>query len=196
MLKKYIAIGSMALLTSFQSFSAESSLSYTSVSAAYISAELDDDDFGGFGLSGSVALNETVFLLASYSTLESDDEFTDGFRVDEIEFDEFSFGVGFHTPIGSNTDFVASVSRVEAEFDFAGDSVDGDGFGVSGGVRSKVSEIVELAAGVTYVDIEDEDETGFSVSARVYAAPQVSFGFGIGTADDTDTFSFDLRLDI
>ena len=187
------ALASAALSTSYAE---ESELSYTFVGIAYQTGEIVDEDFGGFGIGGSAAINDSIFVLGQYSSLTSEDEFFYGFGTDGIEVTQFNFGVGFHTPIASNVDFVASLSYAYAEAKFAGLSEDGNGYIVSAGVRGKPTDVLEFGASINYADIEDEGETGFGVSARFFAAPQISLGLAYGSSDDVDTVSFDVRLDI
>lgn len=47
-----------------------------------------------------------------------------------------------------------------------------------------------------YANVEDETETGYSFSARIYPVEKVSIGLSYGSADDLDTLSLGIRFDI
>ena len=120
-------------------------LSYNFIEGAYARVELDDDivdvDGDGFGIGGSFEINENFFGFAGYSSAEFD------FGVDLNQLDA---GIGYHTGISANTDFVATLAYVRAEVD-AGlfGSVDEDGWGASIGLRSMVSDRVELNGAIS-----------------------------------------------
>lgn len=198
MIKRKLLVCALASAALSASYAEESELSYTFVGIAYQTGEIIDEDFGGFGIGGSAAINDSIFVLGQYSSLTSDDEFFNGVGTDDIEATQFNFGVGFHTPIASNVDFVASLSYADAEFESSGLGVseDGNGYLVSAGVRGKPTDVLEFGVSINYADIEDEGETGFGVLARFFAAPKISLGLAYGSADDVDTVSFDVRFDI
>ena len=196
MFYKKLVIGALASVTACFSFAEDSGLSYTHIGLSYQSVELLEEDGDGFAISGSMAIDDSYFLLGQYSSAASDDQFTDGFVIDDIELTVLGFGLGYHTAIATNADFVTSLSFVDAEFDVPGDSADGDGILIAAGVRAKPTKTLELGAAINYADIENESEVGYSLSARVFPVPTFSFGLGLGSADDTDTVSLDVRFDL
>jgi opacity protein-like surface antigen len=115
-----------------------------------------------------------------------------GDRVD-FDFNTLSVGLDYRYAISQNSDFfgVFSYEDVEVEASYQGDSesVSDNGFGLTVGVRSMLSEKFELSGSIQYVDIADETETAFSVSALYNFTDQVSAGVGYSKADDEDTLS-------
>lgn len=196
MFNKKLVVGVLASVASCFSFAEDSGLSYTHIGLSYQSVELLEEDGDGFAISGSMAINDSYFLLGQYSSAASDDEFTDGTVTDELELTTLGFGIGYHTAIATNTDFVTSLLFVDAEAEFAGASADGDGILIAAGVRAKPTKTLELGAAINYADIENESEVGYSLSARVFPAPTFSLGLGLGSADDVDTVSLDVRFDL
>lgn len=198
MFNKRIMIGALASVAAFSSFAEEGGVSYTYVGIAYQTGDIVDEDFSGFGVGGSAAITDSVFVLAQYSSLTSDDEFDAvfGLGADEIDVTQFNFGIGFHTPITSDTDFFAAISYADVEAEYRGRTADGNGYLVNAGVRTKPTDVLEFGASINYADIENETETGYSLSARFFTAPKVSIGLGYGSTDDVDIVSFDLRFDI
>ena len=196
MLKKVLIVGVISSIASFSLTAEESALSYTYAGIGYQTGELADIDFGGFGVYGSKALNESFFLLGGYTSIESDDAFDVGFGADEIEATTFSFGLGFHTPINETVDFVSTLSYADAEVEYLGLTEDGNGYILAAGARARPSDVLELSAFIDYADIEDDSETGYSLGARYFTTPDISLGLGYGSSDDFDAITFDVRFDL
>jgi len=202
MFKKALVIGVISFIASFSLTAEESALSYTYTGIGYETGDIADIDFSGFGIYGSKALNESFFITGSYLSIESDDQFTDGFVTDEIEATGFNLGIGFHTPINSTVDFVSTLSYADAEVEFADDSEDGNGYILAAGVRALPSDVLELSDFIDYADVDvdvDVDggrETGYSLGARYFTTPDISLGLGYGSSDDFDAITFDVRFDL
>lgn len=165
-------------------------LSYDYIEGWYQDVELDasgtDIDGDGFGIGGSVEFADSWRLFASYGTNDFD------FGVDQ---DAYSVGVGFFTPVGNNVDFVADVAYVSVEFDSILGSGDDDGFGLSAGFRGMVSDAVELAGGVNYVDLDDSgDDTSFEIEGWYYFSPQFAVGLGAEFGDDVTSYGINGRV--
>ena len=195
MFKKALVIGVISSIASFSLTAEESALSYTYAGIGYETGDIADIDFSGFGIYGSKALNESFFITGSYLSIESDDQFTDGFVTDEIEATGFNLGIGFHTPINSTVDFVSTLSYADAEVEFADDSEDGNGYILAAGVRALPSDVLELSAFIDYADVDGGSETGYSLGARYFTTPDILLGLGYGSSDDFDAITFDVRFD-
>jgi len=196
MFKKALVIGVISSIASFSLTAEESALSYTYAGIGYETGDIADIDFSGFGIYGSKALNESFFITGSYLSIESDDQFTDGFVTDEIEATGFNLGIGFHTPINSTVDFVSTLSYADAEVEFADDSEDGNGYILAAGVRALPSDVLELSAFIDYADVDGGSETGYSLGARYFTTPDILLGLGYGSSDDFDAITFDVRFDL
>ena len=196
MFKKALVIGVISSIASFSLTAEESALSYTYAGIGYETGDIADIDFSGFGIYGSKALNESFFITGSYLSIESDDQFTDGFVTDEIEATGFNLGIGFHTPINSTVDFVSTLSYADAEVEFADDSEDGNGYILAAGVRALPSDVLELSAFIDYADVDGGSETGYSLGARYFTTPDILLGLGYGSSDDFDALTFDVRFDL
>lgn len=195
MFKKALVLGALA---SFSTFSAaqEETFSYDFVGIAYLQAEILDEDFGGFGFYGSAAINDSFFVFGEYSSIDSDDQLDLGAGPADVDATEFSLGIGFHTPISDSVDFVTSLAYGDAEVESSGVTVDGNGYILSAGVRAMLSDVIEIGGAINHADIEDESDTGVSLSGRYYTTETVSLGLGFSSADDADSLVFDLRLDL
>ncbi|HEX7028867.1 MAG TPA: outer membrane beta-barrel protein [Gammaproteobacteria bacterium] len=188
-MNKFFVMLALAFLGA--SFAGASDLSYTNVAIGYQQGEIGDQDHSGIGVFGNFAVNDSLFVLAGYSALESDDEVNTGFGSGTIDRTALNLGLGFHAPIADKADFVTSVAYSDQEAEFAGMTSDGNGYVLSAGVRALPTGKVELNAFVNYADIEDESDTAVAASARYAASPAVSFGLTFSSADDADIVTLD-----
>ena len=195
MIKKTLIVGALSSIVSWSALAADSPLSYSNAGIGYMTGDIADVDFSGFGVYGSYALNDSFFVIGDYTSISSDDSFDFGFGVDDIEATQINVCFGFHTPISDATDFVATLSYADAEVEFFDLTEDGNGYIMSAGVRAKPTQEIELQAFLNYADIEDGSETGYLLGARYFTMPTLSLGLNYGSSDDFDSFSFDVRFD-
>ena len=195
MIKKTLIVGALSSIVSWSALAADSPLSYSNAGIGYMTGDIADVDFSGFGVYGSYALNDSFFVIGDYTSISSDDSFDFGFGVDDIEATQINVGFGFHTPISDATDFVATLSYADAEVEFFDFTEDGNGYIMSAGVRAKPTQEIELQALLNYADIEDGSETGYLLGARYFTMPTLSLGLNYGSSDDFDSFSFVVRFD-
>ena len=165
-------------------------LNYNYLEAGYFEVDVDDSfidvDGDGIAIAGSFEVGESMFVVAEYGTADLD------FGVD---LDELKFGLGVHTPVGDNADFFGTVSYVSVEASALGVSADDDGFGATVGVRAMVSDAIELAGQVEYIDLSDSgDDTSFGGSAWYYFSDNFSVGVKADFGDDVSTYGLAARL--
>lgn len=164
--------------------------SYNFVQASYQSVNLDlgsgfDVDGDGFGLAGSFEVGESVFIIASYATTGFD------FSVD---LNQLQVGLGYHAGLTDNTDFFATLAYVDAEVEAPGASVDDSGFGASIGVRSNVSELVELFGEISYVDFGDGNETAVAGGIWFNFTEIFAAGLSASAGDDVTSYGVGARV--
>ncbi|WP_297820828.1 porin family protein [uncultured Paraglaciecola sp.] len=180
-----------ALLLSVGTIQAAESVRWDSASLSYQSVDLDGDKLTGFGVSGTKLVSDNVFIAGSYASV-SDDIDVFGSKVD-VDFNTLSIGLGYRHAISTTTDFfgIVSYQDMEVEASFQGNSEDDseNGYGLQAGLRSLVTAQLELSGSLSYVDIADESETGFNVSAMYHFTDQFSAGVGYGKSDDVDSLS-------
>lgn len=181
-------------------------LSYTYVELDYINLDVDQpgedeilrDDFdngGGYGLSGSFALNENFFIYGDYSETEADFGFVDNSGAvipGDTDVVVFKLGAGFIMPMNDSTDLVFSGGYSDIDFDSfnlgasgeddLGDLDDdpSDGYTVDVKLRSQLSQALEGSIGARYTDIESVD--GFSVIGNLMY--EVSQNWGVNLSLD------------
>jgi hypothetical protein len=150
---------------------------YTFVDAGLVNTELDagpfDVDGDGLGVSGSIGISDSMHIVAGYSDVGYD------FSVDSTSW---NVGLGFHTDINDDLDFVADVSYIDVQVDTPFGSADDDGLGVGAGIRFHAGEKVELDASLQYVDLEESD-TVLNVGGRFYFNDSFALNAGISDAD-------------
>ena len=109
--------------------------------------------------------------------------------------DYASAGVGYRYGLTQNTDFFGEVTYEYVNIDVELDSISGEddnGYGITAGIRSMLSEQFELRGAIRYIDIED-DETAFEIGADYFFTPQFSFGATYVIADDVDLLDVSAR---
>ena len=166
--------------------------SYNYLQAGYQKVEIDlggilgDVDGDGYQLSGSFEIGDSAYFFAGYSSASFDFD---------IDADQIEAGIGYHHGMSSNTDFYANVAYVKAEVDVGGvGSADEDGYGVAIGIRSNVSDAVELEVSVSYVDLgDDNDSTAFDGGFWFNVTDTFALGLGFGGDDDVTTYGAGMR---
>jgi len=173
---------------------AETAPSWDLVQISYASLEIDEADeldFTGFNLSGSKLINENVFVLASYTAL------SDSYEGVDLNVDTYAIGVGYRYGLNNTTDIYGSVSFQGAELKASGngesDSIDDTGYGLAVGIRSMVTDQVELSAAISYVSIDSESDTAFSAAAFYNINDQFSVGAGFSTSSDASGYNLTAR---
>ena len=140
-------------------------------------------DGDGFGIGGSFEVADNWHIVGGYSSI--------GFDFG-IDLNTLSVGGGYHTAISDTTSFYANLLWLNAEADAGGgQSFDDDGFGIGIGLRSNITDRVELEGGLTHVDYGDGNGTALSAAGWykftdafslgvTFAAEEDVLGFGVG----------------
>lgn len=195
-MNKYIitsALLATSLLTANVTL-AETAPNWNLVQVSYASLEIDEADkldFTGFNLSGSKLINKNVFVLASYTGL------SDSYEDVDLDVNTYAIGVGYRYGLNNTTDIYGGVSFQGAEFKASGhgksDSIDDTGYGLAVGIRSMVTDQVELSAAIDYVSIDSESDTAFSAAAFYNINDQFSVGAGFSTSSDASGYNLTAR---
>ena len=186
---RYLSIG--ALMLSSATAMAEGP-SYSYIQANYQEIDIDlgggfDVDGDGFGVSGSVAVNDSWFVFAGYSTFDFESI---------VDLNEWSIGAGWHSAMSEKTDWFVTAAYIDAEIDAPGfGSFSDSGFGVSIGIRSMLNPKLELAGSVSYADLGDgADGTSVAGSLWYTVAGNLALGLGLNAGEDTTSYGVGIRL--
>ena len=190
MYKKLLGL-SLALLA-FPAFAGD--ISYNYVELGYQKIDIDDPGIGedvdgdGFGANASFEMGDSWFFRIGYS--QADFDFG-------IDLDEASAGIGWHTTMSNSADFYALIQYVRAEASISGfsGSVDEDGVGAEIGVRGMVSDKVELAGSIAYVDLGDAgDGTSFGAQVLYNFTQNFAAGLFVDFEEDATGYGAGVRF--
>ena len=152
---------------------------------------LDEISPAGFSIGGSKLLGESTLISGSYSLV------TDDYQGLDLDLTQVSLGLGYRYAATSTTDVygVVSYQYIDLEASSGGNSenVDDNGYGLTVGVRSRVSDHFEVDASVGYIDIDGDGETAFGLGANYYFTQNFAAGVSYAVADDVDTFGISAR---
>ncbi len=163
--------------------------SYTYAQASYGTVDIDTValDGDGLGLNGSFGITDNLNIVGGWQTADFDSI---------ADADEWSLGLGVHTPVTELMDVTASVSYVDVEFDVLGLPVaEDDGFELKVGLRANLTPLIEVNAGVSYVDLSNSgDNTGFGGGVLFNITDMFSLGLSGEWDDDVSTYSLSGRV--
>ncbi len=186
---RYLSIG--ALMLSSAAALAEGP-SYSYIQATYQEIDVDlgggtDADGDGFGVAGSVAINDSWFVFASYasSDLES-----------VIDLDQFAVGAGWHSALSDRTDWFATLAYIDFEASARGlGSASESGYGASVGIRSMLQPNLELYGSLGYSDLGDgADGTAIAGGLWYTVSGNLALGLGFDAGEDITSYGLGVRL--
>lgn len=172
------------LVLAFATSASAKDFDYDYFQLTYGNVEFDDVnvDGDGFGLAGSYAINEDFHVFAGYEAAGLD------FGIDATTL---GAGLGWHTTLSPVVDLVASFSYQYVELDAPGvGSVDDSGLGLGVGLRFAATDLLELNAGISYVDLSDSGgDTGFGVGGLYSFTDAFALGLSANWSDDVSSFT-------
>jgi hypothetical protein len=176
---------------------------WNKLQASYIDTDIEtpiDEDISmdGYAVSGSLSLNESIFILANFDSVGDESEFAD------VDLDSLNAGIGFNHGITESTDIFATVTYEKLELvgsvdDIGSESFDESGYGAGLGIRSMVTDFFELSVKADYLDIDDENAIRYDASAFFHLTENLSLGVGYKLYDldeidqDIDTVAATVR---
>lgn len=188
---KVIAITTASMLICLCGLARADGLSYSFAGVSLISGSTDSGiDSSGMAFTVSAEVGPQAFVYGVLANSETDQSFGGS----TIENSGQQFGLGFHAPVTSTTDFFAFFSYVNLEATWKGSNIDGNGNAIGLGLRSMVAPNVELAVQIARADIEGDTETAFSLGAFFYPVSNMAVGVVLSQADDSDSTSLQVRF--
>jgi hypothetical protein len=162
-------------------------ISYSYIDLGYNEVNIDNGPTGdGFGLRGSVGIAENFFVFADYSSFDFDGG---------LDVDLYSVGLGGKISVAEDVDLVGRIGYAEVDASFEGFSGDESGYTVAGGVRSRITEGLELEGNVIYTDLGGgADDTALAVAGRYFFTKNFAIGAEYQVSDDADTIFAGVRF--
>lgn len=160
-------------------------LDYSFAELAYVDSEFGNLNGDGISLRGSVPVNDTFFVFASYWDVGYD------FNVDITSIEA---GAGVHLPFNDTVHLVGRFGLVKSEFDNGNSSSDDDGFTFGAHVRAVVMPRFELEGGFDYIDLGTDPDTLLVLQGRYFFMENIAGGLRLEFGDDIDSMSLGVRV--
>jgi opacity protein-like surface antigen len=166
----------------------------------------DAGESDGFKIDGSIGFLGNYHAQLAYRDGDSDVYDSDDDATYSYDFDGYDLTLGFHQAINSsgNTQFIANINYFDTEYDIddADGNLDNTGYGLGFGLRSMISEKIELEGMINWTNgeldidggyLSDEEadytNTTLSVGGRYHWLPSVSTGLTIYIDGSNDSNS-------
>lgn len=165
--------------------------SYNYINAAWMTVDLDagvtDVDGNELSIGGAFEINDNWHIVADYASTDLDF----GFDIDLLEI-----GAGYHYDVSSNASFFAELLYLQTDASANGfGSLDESGIGGRIGLRSNVTDRVELAGSISYLDLGNGlDGTRFDGAAWYSISREFSVGLVTTLEDDLTAFGIGGRV--
>lgn len=156
---------------------------YNYVDLGFRTGEVIDIDVSGFGAEASRVFAPNIRLKAGADWLDADDVDTSAMRV--------AVQGGFFTALAPNVDLVADAGLVYIDID---DIDDDTGVKLDGILRFRVDPRIEVDAGLSYVDIFDNSDTGLHLAGVFQLNRNTGLLVRFDDHDDFELWTFGVRL--
>lgn len=180
-MKKTIIASAVLSLLSFGAMAENPS--FDNVEVGYTNFDMDGIDMDGFELKGSKELSDNFYVKADYSLVTESG----------VDLSLTKIGVGFKNDFSNSSTFFSEVgyARADADSDFGG--LDEDGFEISAGIRSMLSNELEVKVAVEYLDIDGEDMTSFVVGGAYNFTKNIAAYADYSYESDLSVYAVGLR---
>ena len=179
-------LGLLAVVaTALPAVSPADTLDYSFAELAYVDSEFGNLNGDGISLRGSVPVNDTFFVFASYWDVGYD------FNVDLTSIEA---GAGVHLPFNDKVHLVGRFGLVKSELDTNNFSSDDDGYTFGAQVRAAVMPRLELEGGFDYIDLGSDPDTLLIMQARYFFLENIAGGLRLEFGDDIDSMSLGVRV--
>lgn len=187
----FLACIPLTLLAATDAWSQSPSHSF--IEASFSTGELDlgvsglgsvDIDQDGFKVEGSLRAADRIVVRASWATLSGDEGPLD------LDFDTLIIGAAWLFPVRDNTHLEVGLEyrtddlQVSAFGDSESDDV--DGAGLTAGVRSLVSNRLELFARASYLGSDYDGAVALDAAATFFVTPRFGITAGLEYLDVDD----------
>lgn len=139
--------------------------SFNFIEGGYSNYSINDEDGDGFVIRGSLELTNNIYIQGEATEITVDDASEGSFVNDDLDLGYQTFGIGYKSDIGENAVLFTSINYLNTESDFRGSSNSEDGYTLSAGMRSMVTDATELYGEVSHIDVNDTS-TALTLGAR------------------------------
>jgi hypothetical protein len=194
-MKKVLTTGLLSAAIAFSASAMASDLSYDYVDIGYVNTDAGYGIEGdGVKLNGSISINDNVYLVAGWSSVEADLSMGG-----KIKADTYELGLGYHYGLAARTDLVLGASWLRGEgkttgFRFGNVDVSDNGYILRAGLRHLLTNTFEVNAVVEHTDIMETGDTGLNLGALYHMAPNVAVGAFYTVGADEDVWGVGLRI--
>lgn len=160
---------------------------YNYAEAGYVRVDFDGGPtVGGFGVDGSFALGERFHVIAGHSRLTRR----------SFTADSSAIALGYNHALTGETDLVARAGFVHGRVKLFGISASDDGWLAQAGVRSMVTDTVELNGFITHVNVGtvDGSETSVGIGGVYFLTLNLGISAGVDFSDDETSYALGLRF--
>ena len=188
-MKLWTLTGTAAALLTLPALS-QAEFSYTTAEANYLlDVEIDGGlanvDGDGLGVGGSYEIADNFFIGGSYEDFDLDFN---------ISGDWLEFGGGYFHELSPDLDFVATLSFVDVELSSPFGSADDDALALGGGIRTQLSDTIQLDAMLEYYDFDEGDsDTSLEIRGRYYINPEFAVQLKMNLGSDFETIAIGVR---
>lgn len=162
-------------------------LRYSYLEGGYRTLDLDSPNADGDGLylGGSFAATEYLFVSAEWSDLGLNRG---------VDVRTWELGLGFNMPLTDRLDLVVRGGYTDPRVRTRFGNFDDDGYFAAGGIRTMVTEVIELNGALKFVDRDvTGSDTVLELGAQLQVSPTLDIGMEIEIGDEANQFSFGLR---
>jgi len=170
---------------------AQAEFDYTYLEAGYQRFNPDNfsEDADGLGIRGSAGLSRNLNITGEWSRVD--------FNNSSADLETWAVGLGLHAPINPQVDVVGNISYIENTVDLGGGlggfAIDDNGYRADVGLRGQITPAFELDGGIRYVDIEDNNTSGYL--RGLIGSSQIRLLLEVESGDNGDQFLIGGRYD-
>lgn len=183
-------------LVAFQGAAQAAKFNYNQVSLGYLNQTVEmggisgDLKADGFDLSASFEVNKQFAVTLGVGNASGDVTLS-GTKV-KLDVDAKMLGILFHAPIAQKTDVVLGAALLQGELKvkpsgFATIIEDMDGQNISLGIRTMLSDKLEVNAGVDQSYFDGETDTDMNLGIEGHVTKDISVGLNYSSNDDSQS---------
>jgi len=157
--------------------------SFDNVEIGYTEFDFEDGidiDIDGFEIKGSKELSDNFYLAGDFTRLSENG----------IDIDLTTFGVGYKNDFSNTSTFFSEIDYARIDAD---GGLDEDGYEVTIGIRSMLSQELEVKVAAEYLDIDGGDTTSLIVGGAYNFTKKLAAYADYSYESDLSSYAVGLR---